>query len=877
MMKRAASLFIIVASFFSGVTLWAGDGSNPAPKAAVSSDPSPVLNRSDLEGIEEIVFAVRKRGIDGHWYANFGYYASSPDDRPFHPHAGGRLDVLNLKTGGIRTLFEDKKGSVRDPFVDYDAQKILFSYLPADEEHYHLYEIRLDGTGLRQITSGPWDDIEPIYLPDGDILFCSSRAKRWVQCWLVQVATIHRCGPDGDDIRPLSCNAEQDNTPWVLPNGQILYMRWEYVDRNEVSYHHLWTMNPDGTRQTVYYGNQKPGITMIDAKPVPGTDRVIASFSSGHGHQEHYGVLALLDAKLGPDVEENIELIPNPDTPGEFSNVYADPWAFSENLFMAAHYSELRLIDRSGDYEVLHRLSPEEAKGEYWIGEPRPVMKREREPIVADSTDPSKAVGTLILTNIYSGRRMKGVPKGTVKELLLLETLPKPIHYSGWMEQMSHRGTFTLERILGTVPVTPEGAACFEVPANRPVFFIAMDHEGRAVKRMHSFTSVMPGETTSCVGCHEVRTETTSNDYRNELFALIKKGPDPITPVEGVPEVFDYPRDIQPILDRHCLECHNPRRSDGGVDLSGSWTPLYTHSYMELGIREMFGDNRNRAESDFPPYAIGSCASSLYRMIEEEHAGVRLSADEKKRIHYWLEAGANYAGTYAANACGQIGWYYTEVNQNDDRDWPETAAMEETIRRRCDVCHGGENRRSDGTPGFIPHRLSEDEPGKHLLDGYVKRNLVFDLTRPEDSKVLLAPLSPDAGGLGLCKPFNKTGGGKEIDASGTDASGTGGGNGTDADAKPVFADRDDPDYRAILAGIRRGRDYILHESNRFGMTRFVPAPSYAREMIRYGVLPPDHDVSTPIDPYRIDEEYWKSFWYRPDAPPSPTPPVETDP
>ena len=807
---------------------------------------------SDLGDVKEVIYAVRQEGNDGHWYANFGYYARSDKERPFNPHTGGRLEILNLETGEARTLFADWEGSVRDPCVDYDAQKVIFSYLAKGTEHFNLYEINLDGTGLRQITDGPWDDIEPIYLPDGDIMFCSSRAKRWVQCWLVPVATIHRCGPNGENIEMISCNMEQDNTPWVLPNGQILYMRWEYVDRNEVSYHHLWVMNPDGTRQNVYFGNHKPGITMIDAKPIPGTDKVIALFSSGHGHRDHYGKMVVLDAKLGPDDEGNVEPIPDLQHPDdEDPNYYADPWAFSENLYMAAHYPELRFLNKNGNFAVVRRLPQAEAEKHYMIGEPRPVMKRTREPVIADATDPTKATGTLVLTDIYAGRRMKNVPRGTVKELMVFETLPKPIHYSGWMEQISHRGTFTIERFLGTVPVTPEGSAYFEVPANRAVFFIAVDHENRPVKRMHSFTSVMPGENTSCIGCHEDRTETTSNEYNNKLFEKITKGPDPITPIPGVPDVFDFTRDIQPILDRHCTECHNPHRQDGHVVLTGDWAPIYTRSYMELANRNMFGDNRNRAESDFEPYTIGSCASTFYKMLQEKHAGVELSDQEMTLIRCWLEAGANYPGTYASNACGQIGWYYIEVNQHDDEGWPETAAMKEAITRRCDVCHGHDVRdkaQTNGYPYFVPHFLSEDEPGMHLLDGYVKRNLVFNLSVPADSQVLLAPLSKEAGGLGLCKPYRA----KDGAAVGADS--------------PLFTSTDDPDYRTILAGIERGRKYILEESNRFCMGRFVPAPSYVREMKRYGILPPDHDPNAPIDPYETDKAYWKSFWYTPKQP-----------
>ncbi|KPK41839.1 MAG: hypothetical protein AMK72_14850 [Planctomycetes bacterium SM23_25] len=250
-----------------------------------------------MAGVEHIVFAARQRGKDGHWYANFGYFAES--DQRLAYGDGGKLYRLNLKTGGLACLLDDPKGGVRDPQVHYDGKKILFSYRKGGTANYHLYEIGADGSGLRQLTDGAHDDIEPTYLPDGDILFVSGRCNRWVNCWLTKVAVLYRCGADGSDIRMISSNNEHDNTPWPLPDGTILYTRWEYVDRSQVHYHHLWLVNPDGTGQMVYYGNQHGGITMIDAKPIPGTPRIVASFSPGHGRNEHDGVVTIVDPGSG--------------------------------------------------------------------------------------------------------------------------------------------------------------------------------------------------------------------------------------------------------------------------------------------------------------------------------------------------------------------------------------------------------------------------------------------------------------------------------------------------------------------------------------------------------------------------------------------------
>lgn len=315
-------------------------------------------------------------------------------------------------------------------------------------------------------------------------------------------------------------------------------------------------------------------------------------------------------------------------------------------------------------------------------------MKRPREPVLADLTDEMKTTGTLAMVDLSKGRKMGDLPPETVKELLILETLPKPIHYTDGTEMMSIFGTFMLERIVGTVPVSEEGSAYFELPAGRPFFFLAMDENGHCVKRMHSFTSVMPGENTVCIGCHEERTLSPDANDRNRLFKLLRTQPSQIKPVEGVPDVLCFTRDIQPILDRHCVECHNPDREEGGINLSGHWTPLYTISYANLTWgNNLLGDNRNRAVSNFKPYEMGTGSSRLVKLIEEGHQGVKMSPEEQKIIRMWIDVGANFAGTYASEASGGVGYYMANIPVRNEKDWPETPAMREAISRRCDGCH----------------------------------------------------------------------------------------------------------------------------------------------------------------------------------------------
>ena len=487
-------------------------GGSPAVGAQSDEDLLSEFRDGPLSGVDEIVFAVRQRGKDGHWYANFGYYANSEvNETYFPPHAqngklvtfgeGGKLCRLNLNTGKTTTLVDDPEGGVRDPVVHYDGKKILFSYRPGKTDHYHLYEINVDGSGLRQLTDGPFDDIEPTYLPDGNIVFVSSRCKRWVKCWLTQVAVLHRCDADGQNIRAISANLEHDNTPWVLPDGRILYQRWEYVDRSQVDYHHLWTANPDGTGQMVYYGNLHPGTVMIDAKPIPATKKVVAIFSPGHGANEHDGVLTVVDPSKGPDDRSRAR--PSRARP-----------SFAIRGHSRSRRSWLRTVRNSCWWTIWGRprsstLCLPKRRGRASSATSRGrSYARSREPWIPPRVDTDRETGTLVLVNVYQGRNMQDVKPGEIKKLLVMESLPKPINFTGGMDPLTYGGSFTLERVLGTVPVEADGSAHMELPALRSLFFVALDENDLAVKRMQSFLTVQPGEVTGCVGCHEQRTES---------------------------------------------------------------------------------------------------------------------------------------------------------------------------------------------------------------------------------------------------------------------------------------------------------------------------------------------------------------------------------
>ena len=792
------------------------------------------FRKGPMAGVNEIIIALRALGEDPHWYANFGYTLDKSRWRTYG--RGGRLVRLKLAGGESTVLLDDPEGGVRDPAVHYDGRTILFSYRKGDSPHYHLYTINADGSGLRQLTDGPYDDIEPAWLPDGRIVFVSSRCNRVVNCHTTDVAVLHCCDADGGNLRILSANNEHDNTPWVLPNGHVLYTRWEYVDRSQVRFHHLWVITPDGLRQTIFYGNMHPGTTMIDAKPIPGSHKVVASFSPGHGRREHDGVITVVDPRSGPDHQASAR-------PVSPTSDYRDPWAFSEDAFLAAHRSQVVLMDGTGHSQTIYQLSKDDVAAGLECHEPRPLFARSRELMMPASVDWPETTGRLILVDVYQGRNMDNVKRGEIKKLLVLEPLPKPVNYTGGMEPISYGGTFNLERILGTIPVEPDGSAYMELPALRGLFFVALDENDMSVKRMQSFLTVMPGETTTCIGCHEQR--TASPQYQPKDLKALKRPPHSITPIPDVPEILDYPRHVQPILDKHCIRCHDYDKWDGGVILTGDRGPMFSISYYTMTARNLVSDGRNDVGNQ-APRTLGSSGSQLMQLIDGSHYDAKLSEHERKMIRLWIETGAAYPGTYAALGTGMIGGFEIVDRSirldRSDTEWPSMQAAMQALTTRCLSCHEEDGNKPlplspshivgagawgtafKGSGPWIP--LTPDDIRRRF-----SRHLFYNLSRPEKSLILLAPLSKQAGGYESC-------------------------------GEAIFANSTDGDYQTVLLAIQEAKSK-LDGVKRFDMEGFRPRAEYVHEMKRYGILPAALPDTAPIDVYAADRAYWQSHWHRP--------------
>jgi hypothetical protein len=346
--------------------------------------------------------------------------------------------------------------------------------------------------------------------------------------------------------------------------------------------------------------------------------------------------------------------------------------------------------------------------------------------------------------------------------------------------------------------------------------FVARDKDGLSVKRMQSFATTMPGERQSCIGCHENRTRVA--EAERPLLAL-KRPPSDIQPFPGIPEVFDFPRDIQPILNRNCLPCHDGNRREGGVVLDDDMDVWFSQSYVTLQTREMIGTGFRALMAGMAPREVGSSASELVRYLREGHQGIKPTAQEIRKVSLWVDSAGVWAGTYAA------------VNTTNDAQPAFDEKLAAILGERCASCH--EIKGSWETPIALL-RTPSPATGPDLGEKYGLRINLSDVRR---SLLLRAPLAKQLGGLALCK-----------DKAGNQVA--------------IWSGTHDPGYLAVLHRMEVMRDLLV--PLRYDRPGFRPLPTYVREMKRQNLIPQDFDIHhSPWDPYDLDRQYWKSFWHQP--------------
>ncbi|HEY3323962.1 MAG TPA: hypothetical protein VGP72_26150 [Planctomycetota bacterium] len=591
-------------------------------------------------------------------------------------HRGGALKVLDVPSGKTKTLVEAPEGLVRSPCVHFDAKKIIFSMRHNPKENFHLFEINVDGTGLKQLTSAPdVSDFDPLYLPDDTVVFSSTREPKYNMCSQDIGANLHRMEADGANIYQITKSTLFENQSSLMPDGRILYKRWEYVDRNFGDAHGFWTVNPDGTNQAVLWGNNKadPGAVYYP-RVIPGSGGKLLCILSTH-HHNMWGPLAIIDPQLATDGKASIlRTWPasvrqrlsdsdrfNCDGMNAINPKYEEPWPLSEKYFLCSRMigkgpeMGIYLIDTFGNEVLLHAEAPS-------CFSAMPIVAQARPPLLPSRRTFAQEPGYLYVQNVYQGTHMQGVKPGAVKKIRIVESPEKRAWTSGkWYGQGFQAPgmnwhDFTAKRILGTVPVEADGSAYFTVPSDTFIYFQLLDENGMMIHSMRSGTVLQAGERTGCVGCHEHRLSAPPAVAPASLPAGTETGATPmalrraaseIEPWYGPPRIFNYLSEVQPVFDKYCVSCHDFGK-DGAkkLILAGDKDPFFNASYTQLWRKGYIKPIGAGPSSVQPAYAWGSHASKIVQYLQMNASRVKLDKESFDRLVTWIDLNAPYYPSY---------------------------------------------------------------------------------------------------------------------------------------------------------------------------------------------------------------------------------------
>lgn len=662
-----------------------------------------MLRDPDL-AFDTLLFTKRVPGSFNHMSDQYYGWWSKP---------GGGLFLLRNFTSDqpreewiTRSFGED--GSFLRPCLSPDATRVLFAWcrhhpglaaepnkldktnVPEDA-FYHLFEINLDGSGARQLTRGKYDDFDGRYLPDGRIVFLSTRRGQALQvgahtaartlsqpdlpdCYVrcgggperpVAVYTLHTMNPDGSGISAISPFEMFEWTPEIATDGTILYSRWDYIDRDNMPYMGLWSIHPDGSNARVVFKNYTHAPHCVfEAKPIPGSSKLV--FTASAHHAQTMGSLVLLDPTAGTEgagpMTRLTPEVPFPEIEGWPTTYYTSPWPLSERHYLVAWGDEGARVPGPAGWDRWHAVQrPANATGLYlydaalrrrellWNDpaiacvDPIPVRPRTRAPILASSVTPElPREGRFLVADVTQG--LQRARHGDVRALRVV-AVPAKTHPTMDFPKLGLTADDPGKCVLGTVPVETDGSAHFRVPSGMIVFFQALDADGLALQTMRSATHVQPGQTLACIGCHEHRQQAPP--VRAALAAA--RPPSKITPGPEGSWPFRFDRLIQPVLDRQCVSCHQPGAPDVAAarfDLRPAQAYASLVGYGRPSLQDQVRTAYRRGaslESD------GIASRSALRALLEApggHRGVRLDAEDRERLHTWMDTYAQRLGHF---------------------------------------------------------------------------------------------------------------------------------------------------------------------------------------------------------------------------------------
>ncbi len=632
-------------------------------------------------------------GLPRNWESNSSLPKHGYDDS---------ICVLSLRgdPNELTVCFKpDRDIFVGDMDLNWDADKLLFSSVGTNGR-WQVFELalpsrfRTSGRESAQSTSenqsrltsaatprqltGEQPDVDSYdacYLPDGRIIFTSTACFVGVPCVYgsSHVANLYLMDAGGRNIRQLCFDQEHNWCPTVLNNGRVLYSRWEYSDTPHSNTRLLFHMNPDGTEQMEFLGSNSywPN-SFFYARPIPGHASMVVAVIGGHHDNPRMGELVVFDPARGRhEASPAVQRIPGHGKPVEpliRDGLTLDSWPkflhpfpLSDKFFLASCKPTpdapwgIYLVD------AFDNLVPIAQLADAALFEPVPLRASPKPPVIPDKVDLKRQDGLVIIQDIYAGDGLRGVPRGTVKALRLFTYHFAYQGMGGLLGVVGAEGPWDIKRVLGTVPVEADGSAKFVVPANTPISMQPLDAEGKAIQLMRSWMTAMPGEVMQCTGCHE--RQNTAPPPKSAL--ALTRAPSQIQPWYGPVRGFSYAREVQPVIDRHCVSCHNPDWATANrkrlCDLRGdvmltNWSSVTPGNGGARAGKFSVGYNelqrwvrRNGIEGDYhvlTPMEFHADTTDLVQLLRQGHHGEQLDAESWDRLITWIDLNCPYHGTW---------------------------------------------------------------------------------------------------------------------------------------------------------------------------------------------------------------------------------------
>jgi len=671
------------------------------------------------------------------------------------------------------------EGATRNPDLHYDANKVIFAYCDHTREglkkRYFLYEAAIDGSYVKQLTGTktdpldthgnrvtvPIEDNDPCYLPDGGVVFISTRSQSFGRCHggrFNPAWPLWRMEGDGTKIRQISYNNENEYEPAVLNDGRVVFTRWEYTNRHEMWWHMLWACRPDGTEVTNYYGaDTRDPMMIVETSAIPNSHKTVATVMAHHSYNT--GTIVVIDPKKGENGTEPITDItpevPYPEFHGWPMPHFSHPCAINEELFLVSRANHkvprqgqlppandraIYLIDSLGGREFLYE-DPEVASVS-----PIAVRKRKRPPVLPSRLTPNQDYGTLFVQNAYLTRND---PDGIIKPGMIKAIRVNAIGVQPLSNKVSISSKLRVEipkKILGTVPVGPDGSAFFKVPAETAIHLQILDENGMAILTEKSFFYLQKGENRSCVGCHE---PSGTAPIAEAISKMSRSKPMDLTPPAG-PQYVDgnsFHRSVQPVLDRYCIKCHGLEKTEHKISFVGADSPvtpgmaaLVERGEHRIGDKGYMGSQGGKADISEPRrhYAYSNKVAQMLLKnpefsIKEPKSGNLKTIDNKK----FVEAHKNLK--------------IDKESRQQIFDWMDLNCQ--SAGNMFNASTHPESRRLDGGKMKELREYAKSVLGDKFVDAKVPDRALVNPVQPEESRILLAPLSEKDGGWGQVKGY----------------------------------------------------------------------------------------------------------------------------